>query len=42
MVRQALSASLPWFAFVNASFALIILFRHVLIRDFDRSLNSCA
>lgn len=37
MVRQALSASLPWFAFVNASFALIILFRHVLIRDFDRS-----
>ncbi|KIC86550.1 membrane-associated sensor domain-containing protein [Pantoea agglomerans] len=40
MVRQALSASLPWFAFVNVSFALIILFRHVLIRDFDRSIGA--
>lgn len=42
MVRQALSTSLPWFAFVNVSFALIILFRHVLIRDFDRSISAHA
>lgn len=42
MVRQALSVSIPWFAFVNVSFALIILFRHVLIRDFDLSIGAHA
>lgn len=42
MVRQALSVSIPWFAFVNVSFALIILFRHLLIRDFDLSIGAYA
>ncbi|ECF2386041.1 GGDEF domain-containing protein, partial [Salmonella enterica subsp. enterica serovar Weltevreden] len=30
MVTQALRVSIPWFTFVNISFALIILFRHIL------------
>lgn len=40
MVRQALSVSIPWFTFVNVSFALIILFRNFLISHFDRSLGT--
>lgn len=40
MVRQALSVSIPWFTFVNVSFALIILFRNVLFSHFDRSLDA--
>lgn len=39
MVRQALSVSIPWFTFVNVSFALIILFRNFLISNFDRSIG---
>lgn len=39
MVRQALSVSIPWFTFVNVSFALIILFRNFLISHFDRSIG---
>nr|WP_310617327.1 membrane-associated sensor domain-containing protein [Pantoea cypripedii] len=35
MVRQALSQSLPWFAFVNISFALLIALRNRLFIDFD-------
>lgn len=42
MVRQALSVSIPWFTFVNVSFALIIIFRNVLINDFDLSIHSQA
>ncbi|EAA7606642.1 GGDEF domain-containing protein [Salmonella enterica subsp. enterica] len=38
MVRQALRVSIPWFTFVNISFALLILFRHILIRDIDQSI----
>ncbi|MIG38639.1 GGDEF domain-containing protein [Salmonella enterica subsp. enterica] len=38
MVRQALRVSIPWFTFVNISFALLILFRHILIRDVDQSI----
>ncbi|EEC0294497.1 GGDEF domain-containing protein [Salmonella enterica subsp. enterica] len=38
MVRQALHVSIPWFTFVNISFALLILFRHILIRDVDQSI----
>lgn len=40
MVRQALRVSIPWFTFVNISFALIILFRHILISDFDKSISA--
>lgn len=40
MVRQALSVSIPWFTFVNVSFALIILFRNFLISHFDRSIGT--
>ena len=40
MVRHALSVSIPWFTFVNVSFALIILFRNFLISHFDRSLGT--
>ncbi|ECG3801144.1 GGDEF domain-containing protein, partial [Salmonella enterica subsp. enterica serovar Agbeni] len=40
MVRQALHVSIPWFTFVNISFALIILFRHILISDFDKSISA--
>ena len=40
MVRQALSVSIPWFTFVNVSFALIILFRNFLISHFDRALGT--
>jgi len=40
MVRQALSVSIPWFTFVHVSFALIILFRNVLISNFDRSIGA--
>lgn len=40
MVRQALSVSIPWFTFVNVSFALIILFRNFFISHFDRSLGT--
>lgn len=40
MVRHALSVSIPWFTFVNVSFALIILFRNFLISHFDRSIGT--
>ncbi|EAB7476471.1 GGDEF domain-containing protein, partial [Salmonella enterica subsp. enterica] len=40
MVTQALRVSIPWFTFVNISFALIILFRHILISDFDKSISA--
>ncbi len=40
MVRQALHISIPWFTFVNVSFALIIFFRNVLISGFDRSISN--
>lgn len=40
MVRQALAVSIPWFTFVNVSFALIIFFRNVLISNFDRSIGA--
>lgn len=40
MVSQALSVSIPWFTFVNVSFALIILFRNMLISNFDRSIGA--
>lgn len=40
MVSQALSVSIPWFTFVNVSFALIILFRNILISNFDRSIGA--
>ncbi|WP_238561312.1 GGDEF domain-containing protein [Pantoea dispersa] len=39
MVMQALYASIPWFTFVNVSFALIICFRNLLINGFDRSIS---
>lgn len=42
MVRQALFVSIPWFTFVNVSFALIIFFRNVLISGFDRSISDQA
>ncbi len=42
MVRQALHISIPWFTFVNVSFALIIFFRNVLISGFDRSISNQA
>lgn len=38
MVRQALSQSLPWFAFVNISFALLIALRDRLFDHYDDSL----
>ncbi|HEI8864664.1 TPA: membrane-associated sensor domain-containing protein [Serratia odorifera] len=38
MVSQALARSMPWFAFVNISFALIIIFRNVLFYHFDQTL----
>ncbi|MBJ2064333.1 GGDEF domain-containing protein [Serratia odorifera] len=38
MVSQALARSIPWFAFVNISFALIIVFRNVLFDHFDQTL----
>lgn len=40
MIRQALSQSLPWFAFVNISFALLIILRDQLFDQFDASLSS--
>jgi diguanylate cyclase (GGDEF)-like protein len=40
MVRQALSQSLPWFAFVNFSFALVIALRNWLVVNYDDSLLS--
>lgn len=38
MIRQALSQSLPWLAFVNISFALLIALRDQLFDQFDASL----
>ncbi len=35
MVRHGLAMNLPWLAFVNASFALMILFRNVLFGNID-------
>jgi len=35
MVRHGLSMNLPWLAFVNASFALMILLRNVLFGNID-------
>ncbi len=40
MVRQALHVSIPWFTFVNVSFALIIVFRNALISGFDHSISN--
>lgn len=39
MISQALHVSIPWFTFVNVSFALIIYFRNLLISGFDRSIS---
>ncbi|EIX2805178.1 membrane-associated sensor domain-containing protein, partial [Escherichia coli] len=33
MVIRGMTISLPWFAFINVSFALIILLRRVLFND---------
>lgn len=33
MVIRGMTISLPWFAFINVSFALMILLRHVLFND---------
>ncbi|SQB39788.1 Uncharacterised protein [Citrobacter koseri] len=33
MVRRGMILSLPWFAFVNISFALMIFFRDALFHD---------
>ncbi|MGE2103988.1 membrane-associated sensor domain-containing protein [Citrobacter koseri] len=33
MVRRGMALSLPWFAFVNISFALMIFFRDALFHD---------
>lgn len=35
MVERGMAISLPWFAFVNISFALMILFRRALFTDAD-------
>ncbi len=42
IVRQAFSLSIPWFAFVNVCFALMIYFRNTLFNDFDRSVHAQA
>ena len=34
--KHALSRSMPWLAFVNISFALMIVFRNVLFTEFDQ------
>jgi hypothetical protein len=35
MVRHGLAMNLPWLAFVNVSFALMLLLRNVLFGDVD-------
>lgn len=39
MVRHALSLSIPWFTFVNLSFALMIYFRNRLFAHFDSTIH---
>jgi hypothetical protein len=40
MVRHGLAMNLPWLAFVNVSFALMLLLRNVLFGDVDTLLGT--